>query len=60
MGPRGLETSEVSTFLQSTVPETSEVSNTLDQGRATADLPNHWDLQCIYRTRGETSLIGTH
>ena len=46
MGPRGLET--------------SEVSNKLDQGRATADLPNPWDLQCIYRTRGETSLLGTH
>ena len=60
MGPRGLETSEVSTFLQSTVPETSEVSNTLDQGRATADLPNQWDFQCNLQNRGETSLVRTH
>ena len=60
MGPRGLETSEVSTFLQSIVPEISEVSNTLDRGRATADLPNQWDFQCNLQNRGETSLVRTH
>jgi hypothetical protein len=44
MGPRGLEISDVSTILQSTVLATLEVPNTLDQGRAKADLPNPWDF----------------